>query len=382
MADTKRDYYEVLGVSKTATDSEIKHAYRILAKKYHPDANPGDKEAEAKFKEASEAYAVLIDPEKRSQYDQFGHAAFDGSTGAGGFDFNNVDFSDIFGGDFFRDIFGGGFGGFGGFGSRSYSSAQQGASVRARTRITFKEAITGVEKELELSLKESCPDCGGSGCKPGTSPTTCTQCKGSGQVTVSQQTIFGMSQSIRTCPSCGGRGKIIKDKCPKCGGSGAISRRQKVKVSIPAGIDDGQSIRIRGKGEPGVNGGPWGDLLVEIRVEEDPVFVRQDNDIYSTVELSFAQAALGDTIRIPTVDGEVEYDLKAGMQPGTRIRLRGKGVPYLRQNGVRGDQYVTFDVKVPRSLNREQKEALAAFDETMGGTLSGSKKKKGLFGGR
>ncbi len=379
MAENKRDYYEVLGIQKTATDAEIKHAYRVLAKKYHPDANPGDKEAEAKFKEASEAYAVLIDPDKRSKYDQFGHAAFDGSAGAGGFDFNSVDFSDIFGGDFFRDIFSG-FGGFGGFGSsRGYSSSAQGAHVRARTRITFKEAITGVEKELELNLKESCPECGGSGCKPGTSPVKCTQCGGKGQVTVSQQTLFGMSQSIRVCPSCGGSGKIIKDKCPKCGGSGAVSRRQKVQVTIPAGIDDGQSIRIRGKGEPGVNGGPWGDLLVEVRVADDPRFIREDTDIYSTVEISFAQAAMGDTLRIPTVDGEVEYDLKPGTQPGTRIRLRGKGVPFLRQNGVRGDHYVTFTVKVPERLNREQKEALTAFDEAMGGSLSASKKKKGRF---
>lgn len=390
MADNKRDYYEVLGVPKNADEAAIKRAYRTLAKKYHPDANPGDQEAEAKFKEASEAYAVLIDPDKRAKYDQFGHAAFDGA-GAGGFDMNSAEFSDIFS-DIFGDLFGGGgfggfggFSGFGGFGSRgrSYGGPMQGANTRARIRISFKEAIIGVTKKLEINLKEACPDCGGSGAKKGTSPVTCSQCGGSGQVTMTQQTIFGMSQTVRVCPSCSGSGKIIKEKCPGCGGGGYIARRQQVEVSIPAGIDDGQSVRIRGKGEPGQNGGPFGDLLVEVRVAEDPHFAREDTDIFSAVHLSFAQAALGDTIRIPTVDGEVEYELKGGTQPGTRIRLRGKGVPYLRQPGIRGDHYVTFFVDVPQKMNKEQKEALLAFDAAMGGKLSGGeeggKKKKGFF---
>ena len=386
MADTKRDYYEVSGIPRTATEDEIKRAYRKLAKKYHPDVNPGDKDAEAKFKEASEAYAVLIDPEKKAKYDQFGHAAFDG-TGGVSYDYNSADFSDIFS-DLFGDLFGGGgFGGFGGFGgtrTRTRGGPVQGANTRARIRITFKEAITGCEKELELNLKEACPECGGSGAKKGTSPVTCTQCGGSGQITMTQQTIFGMSQTVRACPTCSGTGRVIKDKCPKCSGSGYVSRRQKVQVSVPAGIDDGQSIRIRGKGEPGANGGPFGDLLVEVRVAEDPVFAREDTDIFSAVNISYAQAALGDTIRIPTVDGEVEYELKPGTQPGTRIRLRGKGVPYLRQNNVRGDHYVTFLVRVPEKMNREQKEALLAFDAAMGGGLSGGdgpgpKKKKNIF---
>ena len=250
-----------------------------------------------------------------------------------------------------------------------------------RTRISFKEAITGVEKELELNLKEPCPDCKGSGAKPGTTPATCSQCGGTGHVTVTQRTLFGMGQTMRVCPSCSGSGKIIKEKCQKCGGNGYVSRRQKVKVQIPAGIDDGQSIRIRGKGEPGINGGPYGDLLVEVAVSEDPRFIRKETDIYSTVELSFAQAALGDTIRIPTVHGDVEYEVKAGTQPGTRIRLRGKGVPYVRQENVKGDHYVTFTVKVPERMNKEQKEALMAYDAAMGGHAGGpdGKKKKNRF---
>ncbi len=383
MAETKRDYYEVLGVSKTASDDEIKKAYRSLAKKYHPDMNPGDKDAEAKFKEASEAYAILIDPEKRRQYDQFGMAAFDPSMGGGGgFDFNSSDMGDIFG-DIFRDLFGGGFGGFGGFGgsrsSRSANAPQKGANTRSTVRISFMEAMTGVTKQLEINLKERCPDCGGSGCKAGTSPSACSECGGSGTVTVTQRTIFGMAQSRRSCPTCGGSGKVIKDKCGKCYGTGYVTKRSRIDAEIPAGIDDGEGIRIFGKGEPGVNGGDFGDLLLTVRVSEHPVFQRNEYNIFTDVALSYAQAALGDTLRLDTIDGQVEYELKAGTQPGTRIRLKGKGVPVPRQN-MRGDHYVTFSVKVPDKLTKEQKEALQAFDEAMGGTLqTGEKKKKGLF---
>ena len=259
MAEQKRDYYEVLGVDRSADDATIKKAYRQLAKKYHPDANPGDKEAEAKFKEASEAYAVLSDSEKRRQYDQFGHAAFDGGAGgagAGGFDFSGMDFGDMFG-DIFGDFFGGG--------SRRGASngPMKGANLRTSVRITFEEAVFGCEKEIDMVLKDECTTCGGTGAKPGTSPETCTKCGGKGKVVFSQQSLFGMVQNVQTCPECNGSGKIIKDRCTSCRGTGYTSSRKKIKVSIPAGIDNGQSVRIREKGEPGVNGGPRGDLLVE-----------------------------------------------------------------------------------------------------------------------
>jgi len=261
MAD-KRDYYEVLGVSKSATDDELKKAYRKLAKKYHPDANPGDKEAEAKFKEASEAYAVLSDQDKRRQYDQFGHAAFEGGAGgAGGFDFTNMDMGDIFG-DIFGDLFGGG------RSRRSSNGPMNGANVRAAVRITFEEAVSGVDKELELNLKEECTTCHGTGAKPGTHPETCSKCGGKGQVVYTQQSLFGMVRNVQTCPDCHGTGKVVKEKCSDCYGTGYVTKRKKIAVSIPAGIDSGQSIRIREKGEPGINGGERGDLLVEVTVSK------------------------------------------------------------------------------------------------------------------
>ena len=362
MAD-KRDYYEVLGVSKNASDADLKKAYRVLAKKYHPDTNPGDKEAEAKFKEASEAYAVLSDAEKRRQYDQFGHAAFDQSGGgAGGFDFSNMgDMGDIFG-DIFGDLFGGG---------RSRRAANngpmKGANLRTSVRITFEEAVFGTDKELELTLKDECTTCHGSGAKPGTSPVTCTKCGGKGQVVFTQQSLFGMVRNVQTCPDCRGTGKIVKEKCMDCYGSGYISKKKKIQVSIPAGIDDGQSIRIRDKGEPGTNGGPRGDLLVEVNVSRHPIFQRQDYDIFSTAPISFAQAALGGDVRISTVDGDVLYNVKPGTQTDTKVRLRGKGVPTLRNKEVRGDHYVTLVVQVPSKLTAEQKELLEKFDEAMTG---------------
>lgn len=362
----KRDYYEVLGVSRGASDSEIKSAYRKLAKKYHPDMNPGDKEAEVKFKEASEAYAVLSDAEKRRQYDQFGHAAFEGGAGGGGgFDFSGMDMGDIFG-DLFGDFFGGGR-------SRASNGPMKGSNVRTSVRITFEEACFGCEKELDLTLKEECSTCHGSGAKPGTSPQTCPKCGGKGQVVFSQQSLFGMVRNVQTCPDCRGTGKIIKDRCSDCGGSGYISKRKKISVSIPAGIDNGQSVRIRDKGEPGVNGGPRGDLLVEVVVSRHPVFQRQGMDIYSEAPISFAQAALGGDVRIKTVDGEVEYTVKAGTQTNTRVRLRNKGVPSLRNKQVRGDHYVTLIVQVPTKLNGEQKELLKQFDEAMQGKETAEK---------
>ena len=364
MAETKRDYYEVLGVDRNADAATIKKAYRQLAKKYHPDMNPGDKEAEQKFKEAAEAYSVLSDDNKRRQYDQFGHAAFEqGGGGAGGFDFNGADMGDIFG-DIFGDLFGGG------SRRRANNGPMKGANLRASVRITFEEAVFGCEKELELSLKDECTNCHGTGAKPGTSPETCPKCGGRGQVVMTQQSLFGMVQNVTTCPDCGGTGKIIKEKCTSCGGSGYTSSRKKIKVSIPAGIDNGQCVRIAGKGEPGTNGGPRGDLLVEVVVQRHPIFQRQDMNIYSTAPMSFAQATLGGDVRISTIDGDVMYNVKPGTQTDTRIRLKGKGVPSLRNKSVRGDHYVTLVVQVPTKLNNEAKEALKAFDAATGNSLN------------
>ena len=365
----KRDYYEVLGVPKTASDDEIKKAYRKLAKKYHPDMNPGDKEAEKKFKEASEAYAVLSDAEKRRQYDQFGHAAFEGGAGGagggfGGFDFNGADFGDIFG-DIFGDLFGGGR-----RGGRAGNGPMQGANIRKGVRITFEEAVFGCEKELEVVIKDPCTTCNGTGAKPGTSPATCPKCGGKGQVVYTSQSFFGTVQNVQTCPDCHGTGKIIKEKCSDCAGTGYVASKKTIQVSIPAGIDNGQSIRIRGKGEPGTNGGPRGDLLVEVTVSRHPVFGRQDMHIFSTAPISFAQAALGGDVRIKTVDGDVLYNVKPGTKTDTKVRLKGKGVPSLRNKQVRGDHYVTLVIQTPEKLSAEAKEALRKFDALTGNTLN------------
>ncbi|MBO4899260.1 MAG: molecular chaperone DnaJ [Lachnospiraceae bacterium] len=362
MAD-KKDYYEVLGVSKTADDAELKKAYRTLAKQCHPDTHPGDADAEAKFKEISEAYAVLSDPEKRRQYDQFGHSAFDG-TGGPGFDFNGMDFADIFG-DIFGDFFGGG--------RRSQArgnAPMKGANVRTSVRITFEEAVFGCEKELDLTLKDTCNTCHGNGAKPGTTPDTCTKCGGKGQVVFTTQSFFGTVRNVQTCPDCGGSGKVIKEKCPDCRGTGYISSRKKISVSIPAGIDDGQCVRIRDKGEPGINGGPRGDLLVEVVVSRHPFLQRQDTNLFSTVPISYAVAALGGEVIIDTIDGRVAYDVKPGTQTDTRVRLKGKGVPTLRNKDVRGDHYVTLVIQTPEKLSREAKDLLKKFDELTGDSLN------------
>ena len=363
MAEQKRDYYEVLGVDRSADDATIKKAYRKLAKKYHPDANPGDAEAEKKFKEASEAYAVLSDSEKRRQYDQFGHAAFEGGAGGGGFDFSGMDMGDIFG-DIFGEFFGGG------RASRSAGSQpMKGANLRARVRISFEEAVFGCDRELEITLKDECESCHGTGAKAGTSPVTCSKCGGKGKIVFSQQSLFGMVQNVSTCPDCNGTGKVIKEKCPDCHGSGYIASRKKIKVTIPPGIDNGQSVRIRGKGEPGVNGGPRGDLLVEVSVGSHPFLQRSGMDLFSTAPITFAQAALGGDVRISTIDGDVIYTVKAGTQTDTRIRLKGKGVPSLRNSSTRGDHYVTLIIQTPSHLSTEAKEALRRFDELTDGSL-------------
>ena len=389
MAEQKRDYYEVLGVDKNADDAALKKAYRALAKKYHPDMNPGDKEAEKKFKEASEAYAVLSDPEKRRQYDQFGHAAFDGGAGGaggfGGFDFNGADFGDIFG-DIFGDLFGGRRGSAG-----ARSGPMKGANLRTSVRITFEEAVFGTEKEIELTVKEECKTCHGTGAKPGTSPETCPKCGGKGQVVFTQQSVFGTVRNVQACPDCGGTGKIIKEKCTDCHGSGFVPMKKRFAVTIPAGIDNGQCKRLAGQGEPGINGGPRGDVLVEVIVGQHPIFQRQDTNIYSTVPVSFAVAALGGEVVIDTVDGKVIYDVKAGTQTDTRVRLKGKGVPSLRNKDLRGDHYVTLVVQTPEHLSAEAKELLRKFDEATEDSLHAAervnsgeaphkeKKKRGFF---
>ncbi|MBR6403763.1 MAG: molecular chaperone DnaJ, partial [Eubacterium sp.] len=324
MADERRDLYEVLGVSKNATDNELKKAYRVLAKKYHPDANPGDKEAEAKFKEASEAYAILSDPDNRKKYDQFGFAAFDQNGGGdGGFGFDFADMGDIFG-DIFGDMFGGG------SRTRQSNGPVKGADIRTTVRVTFEEAIFGTQTEIELPLKDECPVCKGSGAQPGHPPETCTKCGGKGQVVYTQQSLFGMARTVQTCPDCNGSGKIIKYKCSNCAGSGFVKSKKKIQIKVPAGIDNGQSIRLREMGEPGINGGERGDLLVTVLVDRHPVFQRQAYDIYSSEPISFTQAALGGKVQLNTIDGPYSYDIAPGTQTNTKVKLKGKGVPTLR----------------------------------------------------
>jgi len=372
MAEQKRDYYEVLGVDKNADDATIKRAFRKLAKKYHPDANPGDSAAAEKFREANEAYAVLSDEQKRRAYDTYGHAAFDAnsaagqSSGFGGFDFGGMDFSDIFG-DIFG--FGGSRGGFSSYGGSAANQATRGQSIRTGVRITFDEAIKGCKKTVKIRYMDECKKCNGTGAKPGTQPETCTRCNGRGQVVVTRQSMFGTMQQVTTCPDCQGSGKIVKEKCPDCHGDGYITTQKNIEITIPAGIDDGQTLRRSGGGDPGTNGGPRGDLLVDIAVSQHPFFKRQGTNIYSTEEISFATAALGGKKVIRTVDGNVELQIKPGTQSDTKTRLRGKGVPSLNNPDVRGDQYVTIVVNIPSSLNKEQKEALKAFAKTCGETI-------------
>ena len=380
MPEQKRDYYEVLGVSKGASDDEIKKAYRKLAKKYHPDMNPGDKEAEAKFKEVNEAYSVLSDEQKRARYDQFGHAGVDSNYGAGGpggpfggFDMGDIDLGDIFG-SFFG---GGGFGGFGGGGARR-NGPQKGESLRANLTITFEEAAFGCEKEINLNRTEECDECHGSGCQPGTTAETCPDCRGTGVVRVQQRTGGFAFSSTAACTRCRGTGKIIHSPCKSCGGSGSVKKSKRITVTIPAGIDDGQAVSLRGQGNAGKNGGPAGDLIVGVRVKPHPQFRRDGTTVLYEQPVSFFQAAMGAELEIPTIDGKVKYTLPAGTQTGTTFRLRGKGIPELRGRG-RGDQYVTIRVQVPTSLNSEQKEALRAFAQTMGEEVPEESGLKGFF---
>ena len=364
MADNKRDYYEVLGVANTANDDEIKKAYRSLAKKYHPDMNPGDKEAEVKFKEVNEAYAVLSDSEKRQKYDRFGHAAFDPTQGGGGSGFGGFG---GFGADFdFGDIFSSFFGG-GGGGSRSRQNMpMEGEDVATRITVTFDEAAFGCKKEVNFARIESCPDCSGSGAEKGTHPETCQHCRGTGRVTVQQQTMLGYMQTQKACSECRGSGKIIKSPCKNCNSKGRIKVNKKLEVNIPAGIDNRQNIILRSQGSAGLNGGPSGDLIIEIRVKEDKIFERDGNNIYCEVPISFVEAALGAEIDVPKLGGGTEkFKIPEGTQSGTNFTIKGKGIPDINTKR-KGDLILTVQVETPKNLTQEQKKLLEAFGNSLG----------------
>lgn len=350
--EKKKDYYEILGVDRNATEDEIKRAYRNLAKKYHPDLNPGDPEAEAKFKEINEAYNVLINPETRAQYDRYGHEGPTGQ-GFGGFDFGGID--DIFD-MFFGDI------GFGTSARRRRNAPVRGADIRYDLDISFEEAAFGTKKEIEVARMEVCPECRGTGAKSGTHPVICPVCKGTGEVSYSQTTAFGRFVNVRTCERCHGEGTIIEDPCRRCNGRKKIRRIRKISINIPAGIDTGQVITLRGEGEAGEHGGPPGDLYVYITVLPHKVFKREGYDLYCEVPITFGQAALGAEIEVPTLEGKIKYRIPEGTQPGTVFRLRNKGIPHLRSN-ARGDLYVKVNVEVPRRLTEKQKELIRQFEE-------------------
>ena len=364
MAEQKRDYYEVLGVSRGASDAELKKAYRHLAKQYHPDLNPGDKSAEARFKEVNEAYEVLSDKEKRARYDQYGHAGVDPNFGAGGpgggfggFDMGDIDLGDIFG-----SFFGGGFGG----GQRANPNApRKGETLRTSVTISFEEAAFGCEKEITVSRSESCGTCHGSGCAAGTTAEVCPDCHGTGSIRIQRGGGAFTFATTAPCTRCQGTGKIIHQPCPDCKGSGSVRKQRKITVSIPAGIDDGQAISLRGQGGAGKNGGPAGDLLISVSVRPSDKFRRDGTAVYLEQPVTFTQAVLGAKLIIPTIDGNVEYTMPEGTPPGTTFRLRGKGIPSINGRG-RGDQFVTIRLQVPTSLTSEQREALNAYAAAMG----------------
>lgn len=380
----KRDYYGVLGIGKNATDAEIKSAYRKLAKKYHPDLNPGNKEAEEKFKEVNEANDVLSDPQKRQRYDQFGFAGVDpnyaaaNGGGAGGFGggFGGVDLGDIFG-DIFGGGFGGGFSGFGGGSStRTANAPRKGHDIQASVILTFEEAAHGCSKKITINRQDTCPDCGGTGAAKGTSPETCPDCGGRGYVVTQQRTPFGVMQSQQPCSHCGGRGTIIRNPCKTCRGTGKTAARKSLEINIPAGIDDDQNIALRGQGDAGSNGGPAGDVIVHVTVKADPMFERDGYDVTIHVPITFSQAVLGDDVEVPTVDGRIVQHIPEGTQSGTKFRLRGQGIQYLNGRG-RGDQYVIVDVEIPKKVTRAQREALKAFEDSM--KEDNYEKRKGFF---
>lgn len=376
----KKDYYEVLGVSKTATDEELKKAYRVLAKKYHPDMNPNNPEAAEKFKEVNEAYGVLSDKDKRAKYDQYGHAAFDPSAGGGfgGFDFGGggMDFGDIF-----SSFFGGGFGG--GSSSARRNAPQEGDDIGVRLTIDFEEAVFGCKKDISFAHIEVCPECHGTGAEKGTSVETCPTCHGHGQTTVNQRTAFGTFQSTRPCPDCHGTGKIIKNPCKNCRSTGYVRVKKEITVTIPAGIDNGNRISCTGQGDAGRNGGPAGDLIIEVMTREHPIFKRDGSNIYCTVPVTFTECALGAEIEIPTLTGPEKYTIPEGTQTGTTFTLPGRGIAGVR--GRRnGNLYVTVNVEVPKKLSAEQKDLLRRFagtcdDKNNAGRTDFLKKIKNMF---
>lgn len=374
MAPSKRDYYEVLGVEKNAPDADIKKAYRKLAKQYHPDVNPEDKTAEAKFKEVNEAYEILSDPQKRGQYDRFGHAGVDPNAfaGGGGQGFGDFDFGGI--GDIFESFFGGA--GFGRSSSRTRNGPQKGADLKYSIEIAFEEAAFGVEKEMAIHRLETCATCGGTGAKPGTSPSTCQHCGGTGQVQYKQSTPFGQFVNIKNCDVCHGEGKVIANPCGTCNGKGKVRKSVKIKLNIPAGIDDGQTISLRGEGEPGSKGGPAGDLFVTVKIRQHALFKRQGNDIICEMPITFVQAALGSELEVPTLDGKVRYTIPEGTQTGSVFRLKNKGIPFLRGGG-RGDLYIKVDIDVPKKLNDRQKAILKEFADMSGDDVH--EQRKGFF---
>ncbi|MBP1591075.1 MAG: molecular chaperone DnaJ [Oscillospiraceae bacterium] len=364
MAD-KRDYYEVLGVQKTASADDIKKAYRSLARKYHPDLHPDDKDCAEKFKEVNEAYEVLSDPSKKERYDQFGHAGVDPNYGSGGFGggagFNP--FGDM--GDIFENLFGGGFGGgFGGSTRARADAPRRGQDIDTTVTIEFMEACMGVKRDIKINRLDKCPDCKGTGASAGSTPQTCPECGGRGQVKVAQRTPFGVISSQKPCTKCGGKGKIVSNPCSKCGGNGRVRVSKSLSVDIPAGIDDGQMLRVSGQGDAGVNGGPSGNLNVGVRVKNHPLFERDEYDIHCEIPITYAQAVMGDELVVPTIDGNVKYSIGEGTQTGTVFRLKGKGVKKL-QRSERGDQYVKVYVEVPKNLDKKQKELLKEFEASL-----------------
>ncbi len=365
MAESKRDYYEVLGVDKSASDDELKKAYRKLAKKYHPDLNPGDATAEKKFKEVNEAYEILSNKEKRARYDQFGHAGVDPNFGASGGGYGGGfegfgGFDDL--GDIFGSIFGGGFGG---GRTRNPNAPRRGNDTSAVINLSFEEAALGCKKDIKFTKIDNCSDCGGTGCEKGTNASSCPVCHGTGRVEQVQRTPFGQIKTQGICNNCNGSGKIIDHPCHTCAGKGRIRHTVQKTVDVPAGIDDGQVINLRGGGDAGINGGPSGDLRVNVNVRPHPIFTRDRYDVYCDIPITFTQAALGDEITVPTLYGNVKFQIHEGTQPGDEFKLRGKGIQRLNYAG-KGDQYVKIKVEVPRGLSKDQKEKLKAFETSVG----------------
>ena len=370
MPEQRKDLYEALGLQKGASDEEIKKAYRKLAKKYHPDLNPGDKTAEEKMKEVNAAYEILSDPEKKARYDQFGHAGVDPSYGGGGGQYSGFEDFDL--GSIFDSFFGGGMGG----GQTRRSGPRKGESIRASVTLTFEEAAFGCQKQITVNRVETCPDCGGCGAKAGTSAETCPDCHGTGQIKTTQRTILGMMSTSSPCSRCRGTGKIIKDPCPSCRGAGSLRKQRMITVQIPAGIDHGQTISVRGEGNAGQNGGPAGDIFVTVNVTPHEIFKRRGQDVMVELPVTFVQAALGAELEAPSIDGKISYNMPEGTQPDTVFRIRGKGIPNLNGRG-RGDQFIKVKIEIPRNLTREQKDILRQFEETAGDAQFGEK--KGFF---